>query len=166
MLPWRVTAAPAELRGDAASGRRSAVRTLAPMLAAALALAGPVACSDERPAARSATATTAATERSETDRRPSSSQLETRPSDASAIRFRGNGDRVLRPIRVGRGGTTIQWTNNGSEPVFSLLTESAIVVDAAFGRSGERFLPPGRYVLEVVASGRWTITVPNASLRR
>jgi hypothetical protein len=75
------------------------------------------------------------------------------------LRFRGNGDRRLPPIRVRRGGTTLRWRNTG--PVFSLLGQRGIIIDSV-ARGGSTYLEPGRYALEIVAAGTWTITIPRA----
>jgi hypothetical protein len=75
------------------------------------------------------------------------------------LRFHGNGDRRLPPIRVRRGGTTLRWRNNG--PVFSLIGQRGIIIDSV-ARSGATYLAPGRYALEIVAAGTWTIRIPRA----
>jgi hypothetical protein len=75
------------------------------------------------------------------------------------LSFQGNGDRRLPPIRVRRGGTTLRWRNNG--PVFSLLGQRGIIIDSV-GRAGWTYLAPGRYALEIIAAGTWTITIPRA----
>jgi hypothetical protein len=74
------------------------------------------------------------------------------------ISFGGNGDRTLPPIRVPRGGTTLRWTNDGA--VFSLFSEKGVLIDSV-APQGTRFLPPGRYVLEIIASGSWTMRIEN-----
>jgi hypothetical protein len=79
--------------------------------------------------------------------------------EPGALRFVGNGDRTLPPIRVRRGGTTLRWSNNG--PVFSLLGERGIIVDSV-ARSGSTYLAPGRHALEIIAAGSWTVTIPRA----
>ena len=76
-----------------------------------------------------------------------------------ALRFRGNGDRRLPAFRVGPPGTTLQWTNLAE--VFSLFTLERTLVDSVAPR-GERFLPPGLYRIDVIASGGWEIVVPRA----
>lgn len=78
---------------------------------------------------------------------------------AGGVRLTGNGDRALPPIRVLRGGTLLRWTNDGE--VFSLFTARGILVDSV-ARSGSTFLARGRHRIDVVASGRWTIRIPNA----
>jgi hypothetical protein len=75
------------------------------------------------------------------------------------LSFRGNGDRILPPLRVRRGGATIRWANDG--PVFSLIGQKGIIIDSV-ARSGSTYLPAGRHVLEVVAAGTWTLTIPRA----
>ena len=74
------------------------------------------------------------------------------------ISFSGNGDRTLSPIRVPRGGTTLRWTNDGA--VFSLFSEKGVLIDSVAPR-GRTFLRPGRYVLEIIASGNWTMMIEN-----
>jgi hypothetical protein len=83
-----------------------------------------------------------------------------RPGELS---FRGNGDRRLPPIRVRRGGTTLRWTNDG--PVFSLIGQRGIVIDSVT-RSGATYLGPGRWALEVIAAGTWTVVIPRARRAR
>jgi hypothetical protein len=75
------------------------------------------------------------------------------------VRFRGNGDRALPPVRVGRGGATLAWRND--DAVFTVFSDVGVVVDSVEPR-GEAFLPAGRRVLEVVASGGWRIEIGNA----
>jgi hypothetical protein len=77
----------------------------------------------------------------------------------NALRFRGNGDRRLPAFRVRRPGTTLQWTN--LDEVFSLFTAERTLVDSVALR-GERFLRPGVYRIDVIASGGWEIVVPRA----
>ena len=83
-----------------------------------------------------------------------------RPGELS---FRGNGDRRLPPIHVRRGGTTLRWSNDG--PVFSLIGQRGIVIDSV-ARSGATYLGPGRWALEVVAAGTWTVAIPRARRAR
>ncbi len=94
----------------------------------------------------------------------------TRPRPAQparTIRFSGNGDSTLRPIRVGLGGASLRWSTRGS--VFAVFGDRGPLVDSIRqspkgGRhGGTTFLRPGRYVLQVVANGRWSMTVENAS---
>lgn len=92
---------------------------------------------------------------------PSTSGARTAPS-RTPVRLRGDGDKIIGGIEVGPGGTTLRWTNRHPKPVFSLLTQDAIVVDAAFQAAGDAALPSGRYRLEVIASGQWTMSIPNA----
>jgi hypothetical protein len=75
------------------------------------------------------------------------------------LRFGGNGDRRLPPIRVRRGGTTLRWRNTGA--VFSLLGQRGIIVDSV-ARSGATYLGPGVYELEIIAAGTWRVTIPRA----
>jgi hypothetical protein len=82
--------------------------------------------------------------------------LRPKPGELS---FRGNGDRRLPPIRVRRGGTTLRWANDG--PVFSLLGEQGIIIDSV-DRRGATYLAPGRYALEIIAAGTWTVVIPRA----
>ena len=80
-------------------------------------------------------------------------------SPRNVVFFRGTGDRILPPIRVRRGGTVLRWRNRGE--VFSLFSARGTVVDSV-ARSGETFLPGGRHLIEVVASGAWSMQIPNA----
>lgn len=75
------------------------------------------------------------------------------------IRFRGNGDRSLPPIRVMRGGAILRWTNSGE--VFSLFGRQGILVDSV-AKQGETFLTAGVHRIDVVASGSWVVTLPRA----
>jgi hypothetical protein len=74
------------------------------------------------------------------------------------ISFGGNGDRTLPPIRVPRGGTTLRWTNDGA--VFSLFSETGTLIDSV-APQGTTSLPAGRYVLQIIASGSWTMRIEN-----
>ncbi|MBA3330428.1 MAG: hypothetical protein H0T39_06065 [Actinobacteria bacterium] len=94
----------------------------------------------------------------------------TRPRPAQparTIRFSGSGDTTLRPIRVGLGGANLRWSTRGS--VFAVFGDRGPLVDSIRqsprgGRhAGSTFLRPGRYVLQVVANGRWSMTAENAS---
>ncbi len=77
----------------------------------------------------------------------------------SDVRFRGGGDRSLPPFRVMRGGSILRWTNSGE--VFSLFGNKGTVVDSVASQ-GKAFLPAGVHRIDVVASGRWTISIPRA----
>jgi hypothetical protein len=79
------------------------------------------------------------------------------------VRFEGNGDRILPPVAARSGGAMLRWRNDGE--VFSLFSEEGIVVDSV-GRRGGTFLPAGRHLLEVVASGYWRIEIRNARSAR
>jgi hypothetical protein len=81
----------------------------------------------------------------------------------SVVRFRGNGDRILPPVRVGRGGATLVWRND--DAVFTIFADFGIAVDSV-DPGGEAFLPAGRRLLEVVASGGWRIQIQNARRER
>jgi hypothetical protein len=72
--------------------------------------------------------------------------------------FSGNGDATLPPIRVPHGGTTLLWTNDG--PVFSLFTERDVLIDSV-APEGTTFLPEGPHLVEIIASGKWAITIAN-----
>ncbi len=94
----------------------------------------------------------------------------TRPRPAQparTLRFSGSGDTTLRPIRVGLGGANLRWSTRGS--VFAVFGDRGPLVDSIRqsprgGRhAGSTFLRPGRYVLQVVANGRWSMTAENAS---
>ena len=78
---------------------------------------------------------------------------------ANALRLRGNRDRRLPAFRVGPPGTTLRWSN--FDAVFSLFTAERTLVDSVAPR-GERFLRPGLYRIDVIASGGWEIVVPRA----
>ncbi len=78
-------------------------------------------------------------------------------------RFRGKGDRILGVVHVGRGGGTITWQND--DAVFSLFSDYGVVVDSV-ERRGEASLQAGRRVLEVIASGGWSIEISNARRAR
>ena len=80
-------------------------------------------------------------------------------SPRNVVFFRGTGDRILPPIRVRRGGTVLRWRNGGE--VFSLFSARGIIVDSV-AQSGSTFLPRGRHLIEVVASGTWSVQIPNA----
>lgn len=87
-----------------------------------------------------------------------------RPHRAGELRFRGNGDRRLPPIRVApRRGTTLRWTNRGE--VFSLFSEEGTLVDSV-GTRGATFLQRGVHRIDVVASGTWVIRIPRARRAR
>jgi hypothetical protein len=79
------------------------------------------------------------------------------------LAFRGNGDRTLPPIRVRRGGATLRWSNDG--PVFTLIGPSGIIIDSV-AHSGSTYLGAGRWTLEVIAAGNWTIAIPRARRAR
>jgi hypothetical protein len=94
-----------------------------------------------------------------TEQRPlASPRVDAKPRRGE-LSFRGNGDRSLPPLRVRRGGATIRWANDG--PVFSLIGQKGIIIDSV-ARSGSTYLPAGRHVLEVIAAGTWTLTIPRA----
>jgi hypothetical protein len=78
------------------------------------------------------------------------------PTGPEEVSFSGNGDVTLPPIRVPRKGTTLRWTNDGA--VFSLFSEKGALIDSV-APQGTTFLPPGRHVLEIIASGNWTMTI-------
>jgi hypothetical protein len=79
------------------------------------------------------------------------------------VRFQGTGDRILAPVRVGRGGATLVWQND--DAVFSLFADYGMVVDSV-ERRGEASLRAGRRLLEVIASGAWRLEIRNARLAR
>jgi hypothetical protein len=81
----------------------------------------------------------------------------------TVVRFQGNGDRSLPPIQARQGGAMLRWQNDGE--VFSLFSQDGIVVDSV-GRRGETFLPAGRHLFEIVASGDWRIEIGNARRAR
>jgi hypothetical protein len=87
------------------------------------------------------------------------------PTEATGIvvRFGGNGDRTLPPVEARRRGAMLRWRNDGE--VFSLFSQDGIIVDSV-GRRGETFLPAGRHLLEIVASGDWRIEIENARRAR
>ncbi len=112
-------------------------------------------------AATPATATVAAME-TVVETAPAESQpapLEEPAAEASELRFQGDGDRTLPPIKVRRGGSRLRWTNDGE--VFSVFGERDTIVDSVAER-GEAFLSAGVHRLEVIASGRWVIVLPRA----
>jgi hypothetical protein len=77
----------------------------------------------------------------------------------SELRLRGHGDARLPPFRVPRGGSVLRWNNSGE--VFSLFSRKRTVVDSVAPR-GEIHLARGVYRLDVIASGRWVVTIPGA----
>jgi hypothetical protein len=87
------------------------------------------------------------------------------PTEATrtVVRFGGNGDRTLPPVQARRRGAMLRWRNDGE--VFSLFSQDGIIVDSV-GRRGETFLPAGRHLLEIVASGDWRIEIENARRAR
>jgi hypothetical protein len=148
-------------QGDAATAAlRAAVIVafaLVPLLAAG--------CGDEAGEdAGSRTATVAATTGETATETVPEETTETAPTTPTApagpvVRFSGNGDRTLAPIRVGRGGATLIWEND--DAVFSVFSDVGLVVDSVEPR-GEAFVPAGRRLLDVVASGAWRIEIRNA----
>ena len=80
-------------------------------------------------------------------------------SPGPVIRFAGNGDRVLPPVEVRRGGAAVRWRNR--DEVFSLFYQDGMLIDSV-ERSGGTVVPAGRYQFSVVASGGWTIELQNA----
>ena len=92
------------------------------------------------------------------------SEGEQRPSEPTEkregqIRFRGNGDSSLPPVRVLRGGAILHWTNSGE--VFALFGSEGTLVDSV-AKQGETFLSGGIHRIDVVASGSWVVTLPRA----
>jgi hypothetical protein len=81
------------------------------------------------------------------------------PPSGPVVRFSGNGDRVLPPVRVGQGGAKVVWRND--DAVFTLFSDLGLVVDSV-EPGGEAGLPAGRRLLEVVASGGWRLEIQNA----
>ena len=82
---------------------------------------------------------------------------------ATGVELSGNGDRRLPPLRVGRGGTTLRWTNSGE--VFSLFSEEGTLVDSVASR-GATYLQAGVHRIDVVASGSWVVRIPRARRAR
>jgi hypothetical protein len=149
----------------------SAAATLRVVLLAAVALVLLVAagCADEAgedAASQTATVTeTVAETVTETVGQEGTNTGASAPTELTGpvVRFQGNGDRILPPIQARRGGATLRWRNDGE--VFSLFSQDGIVVDSV-GRRGETFLPAGRHLLEIVASGEWRIEIGNAGRTR
>lgn len=79
-------------------------------------------------------------------------------SEATTVSFAGSGNRVLRPFHVSSPSTLV-WSNNGK--LFSLnpRTRTFNGAVASTAHSGTSYLPPGRYVLSVQASGNWRFHV-------
>ncbi|MBA2537965.1 MAG: hypothetical protein H0V20_11115 [Actinobacteria bacterium] len=107
-------------------------------------------------------ATTVTASQTVTETVASEAGLETsEPTDKGRdeVRFRGNGDRSLPPMRVMRGGAILRWTNSGE--VFSLFGRDGILIDSV-ANQGETFLPAGVHRIDVVANGSWVITLPRS----
>jgi hypothetical protein len=136
---------------------------IAAVLAVALAITTLVLASIGRGSEDEAATTTTTATVTTTDSRVSTGTTQTSGAGATKISFRGNGDRTLPPIRVPRGGTTLRWTNDGA--VFSLFTETGALIDSV-APQGESFVPAGRHVLEIIASGDWTIAIDEFSHTR
>lgn len=80
---------------------------------------------------------------------------------ASALErtFEGNGSKNLAPFTTSKG-ETLSWSNTGPLMIISNnnLSGPDPNVDSK-GRSGETYLPPGRYSLGIAAIGSWTIRI-------
>ena len=77
---------------------------------------------------------------------------------ASGYSFRGNGGKMLPPIRVSQP-STLQWAANGG--VFQIFSSSGGLggnVNSQAAR-GWTYLPAGRYQLQVNAIGSWAINI-------
>jgi hypothetical protein len=95
--------------------------------------------------------------------RRTSSAATTAPAPG-ALEFSGVGDRRFPPLDV-RQGARLHWRISGLAPVFTLFDQDARLVDSV-ARAGSVSIPPGhRRLLQLVASGRWSVTIEGASLR-
>jgi hypothetical protein len=83
-----------------------------------------------------------------------------RDSTERGLSFSGHGARALRPFRV-IVDSTLSWRNSGS--IFA--TTSRAPTRTLYGsvhsdkHAGTSFLPRGRYVLNVIARGKWTLAI-------
>jgi hypothetical protein len=79
--------------------------------------------------------------------------------------FSGNGDAMLAPMTLS-AGDEISWTSSPDEfdnNIFSVTSspDDSNIIDFDNGdssTSGSSFIPAGHYVLQVIASGAWTIS--------
>jgi hypothetical protein len=77
---------------------------------------------------------------------------------AQTIEFAGKGNRTLRPFRLSVG-STLTWHNTGTFFGLAPRTRTFNGAVASTLRDGTSFLPRGRYVLNVVARGAWSMTI-------
>jgi hypothetical protein len=151
---------------DRGRRRTAAVARLVALIAAvALVAVAAAACGDDEEGdAANQTPTAAATTGETVTETVPEETTETGPTTPTApagpvVRFSGNGDRTLPPVQVGQGGAALIWEND--DAVFSVFSDVGLVVDSVEPR-GEAFVPAGRRVLDVVASGGWRIEIRNA----
>ena len=109
------------------------------------------------------TVTTSETVTETTASAPATAPSGRAPKARKGLRFSGNGDRLLPPFTVMRGGAILRWSNNGE--VFSLFGAEGTLVDSV-ANQGWTFLPRGVHRIDVVASGSWIIRVPRARRAR
>jgi hypothetical protein len=87
------------------------------------------------------------------------------PHARGALRFLGVGDAKFPPIDA-RRGARLRWRISGPAPVFTLFDQDKRLVDSV-APTGSVSIPAGRRrLLQLVASGRWSVTIEGASLRR
>jgi hypothetical protein len=79
------------------------------------------------------------------------------PTASAAVKsFSGNGGRTLAPFTID-SPATLKWTNDGD--IFQVFDIDNGVTINADSHSGETYLEPGTYKLDVNALGNWTIRI-------
>ncbi len=141
------------------------LRNLAPLAAAAAfgtALALAAGCGETKTVTESQTIVSAETETTTVARETVTRDVTTTepaPEPKATDTFEGNGSQKLPPLEV-KEPSTLKWTDDGGN--FNLSTDDGSLDVSSEGESGESYVEPGTYKIDVIANGNWTITIqPN-----